>query len=238
MADKSNPLKGEQLLFEPHIVTPIALPLWIDLGAVAVGSVYGATLATQRKAPLVGVLLMGMLFGFGGSIIRDLLLNAPLNPLVQSRYVPMAAASSIVGAIFGNRILKPKRVFYFLDALVIGMFVVIGAEKSLIFHMPIGSVIFIGTLTAIGGGILGDILTGQKPDIMTRGPWLASVALFGAIWFVIWYEQGWIKFAELSTIAVVVFLRGMSLWRGWDAPTPDDLKPKAWVGRNKDKASN
>lgn len=225
------------MLFEPQIVEPIALPLWIDLGAVAVGSVYGATLATSRKAPLVGVLLMGMLFGFGGSIIRDLLLNAPINPLTQGRYVPTAALSSIIGAVFGNQILKPRRVFYTLDALVIGMFVVIGAEKSLIYGMPLGSVIFIGTLTAVGGGILGDILTGQKPDIMTRGPWLASVALFGAIWFVIWYEQSFIEFAELSTIAIVILIRGMSLWRGWDAPTPDDLKPSAWVGRTKRSAN-
>lgn len=219
--------------FEPQLVEPIALPLWIDLGAVALGAIYGAALATSRKAPLVGVLLMGMLLGFGGSIIRDILLNAPINPLVKPDYVPTAAIFSLVGAVFGNQILKPKRLFYTLDALVIGMFVVIGVEKALIYNMPIGSVIFIGTLTAIGGGILGDILTGNKPDIMTRGPWLASSAFLGAIWFVIWYQQYMIQFAELSTIAVVTVMRGLSLWRGWEAPTPEDLKPKAWVERTK-----
>jgi uncharacterized membrane protein YeiH len=227
------PVTGVTVQFEPQIVTPIALPLWIDLGAVAVGAIYGATLATSRKAPLVGVLFMGMLLGFGGSIIRDLLLNAPINPLMQSRYVPTAAFFSIVGAVIGNQILKFKKVFYGLDAVVIGMFVVIGAEKALIFGMPLGSVIFIGTLTAIGGGILGDVLTGKTPDIMSRGPWLASVALFGAIWFVFWYELGVIQFAELSTIAIVIAIRGMSLWRGWDAPMPDDLKPKVWVERTR-----
>ena len=227
------PATGVTVQLEPQIVSPIALPLWIDLGAVAVGAIYGATLATSRKAPLVGVLLMGMLLGFGGSIIRDILLNAPINPLVKSWYVPTAALFALIGAIFGNQILKPKRLFYGLDALVIGMFVVIGAEKALIYNMPIGSVIFIGTLTAIGGGLLGDVLTGKTPDVMTRGPWLASVALFGAIWFVIWYQQGFTQFAELSTIILVVIIRGMSLWRGWDAPTPDDLKPKTWVERTK-----
>lgn len=223
--------------FEPQLVDPISLPLWIDLGAVAVGAIYGATLATSRKAPLVGVLLMGMLLGFGGSIIRDLLLDAPINPLIQPFHVPVAAGSAIIGAVFGQRILEPKQLFYALDALVIGMFVVIGAEKALIYNMPIGSVIFIGTLTAIGGGILGDILTGNKPDIMTRGPWLASSAFLGAIWFVIWYEQGFIQFAELSTIVIVIAMRGLSLWRGWEAPTPEDLKPKAWVARTKRKGN-
>lgn len=222
---------------EPQLLDPISLPLWIDLGSVAIGAVYGATLATSRKAPLVGVLLMGILLGFGGSVIRDLLLDAPINPLIQPFHLPVAAGSAIVGAIFGQQILKPKRLFYALDALVIGMFVVIGAEKALIYNMPIGSVIFIGTLTAIGGGILGDILTGHKPDIMTRGPWLASSAVLGAIWFVIWFEQDLVQFAELSTILLVAAMRGLSLWRGWEAPTPDDLKPKAWVERTKRKTN-
>lgn len=218
---------------DPNFVTPNALPPLLDIGAVAVGSIYGATLATSRKAPIVGVLLIGILFGFGGSIIRDLLLNTQIAPLVHGRYLTAAVISSLIGAVFGNQILKPKRLFYLLDALVMGMFVVIGAEKALIYGMPMGSVIFIGTLTAIGGGILADILSGQKPDVMTSGPWMASVALLGAIWFIFWYDLNFVIFAEASTVILVTFVRGMSLWRGWQAPMPEDLKPKTWVERTK-----
>lgn len=219
-------------------MAPIALPPILDIGAVAVGAVYGATVATSRKAPLVGVLLMGILLGFGGSIIRDLLLNVAVNPLAHGRYMTTAVVSALIGALFGNRILKQRRMFFFIDALVTGMFVVIGAEKALIFNMPISSVIFIGTITAIGGGLLGDMLLGQEADLMSQGPWSASVALVGAIWFTIVYQLGYVGVAEATTIALVTFIRTMSLERGWQAPTPDDLKPKTWVERTKRIKSN
>lgn len=218
---------------EPVITAPITLPPLLDIGAVVVGAIYGATVATSRKAPLVGVLLMGIMLGFGGSIIRDILLNVAVNPLAHGRYMTTAVISAIVGALFGSRILRHKRIFYSMDALVTGMFVVIGAEKALIMHMPISSVIFIGTITAIGGGLIGDILLGQQADLMSRGPWSASVALVGAIWFTIVYKFGYVGLAEVTTVLVVLFFRGMALLRGWQAPTPEDLNPKTWVERTK-----
>jgi uncharacterized membrane protein YeiH len=61
--------------FETTFITPGVLPLWLDIGAVALGALFGATLANSRQAPLLGELLVGILLGFGGSMIRDILLN-------------------------------------------------------------------------------------------------------------------------------------------------------------------
>jgi len=54
------------MILEPTIISPGVLPLWLDIGAVALGAVFGATLANSRQAPLLGVLLVGILLGFGG----------------------------------------------------------------------------------------------------------------------------------------------------------------------------
>ena len=67
--------------FEPTFITPGALPLWLDIGAVALGAIFGATLANSRQAPLLGVLLVGILLGFGGSMIRDILLNTEISSI-------------------------------------------------------------------------------------------------------------------------------------------------------------
>ena len=42
------------LPLEPTFITPGVLPLWLDVGAVALGAVFGATLANSRQAPLLG----------------------------------------------------------------------------------------------------------------------------------------------------------------------------------------
>ena len=214
---------------ELNLVEPGAIPLWLDLGAVALGAIYGATLATSRNAPLIGVLLVSVLMGFGGSMLRDIMLNTSINALTHGRYMTTVMVCTIIGALMGNRLLQPTWLILMLDALVMGLFVVIGTEKAYLFGMPTSASIFIGTITAIGGGILADLLLGQRPDIMSRGPWSASIALVCACWFVLAYSQGWRGFAEVSSIALAVLLKGMVLWRGWEAPMPEHLKSVDWI---------
>jgi uncharacterized membrane protein YeiH len=84
---------------ESTFITPGVLPLWLDIGAAALGALFGATLANSRQAPLLGVLLVGILLGFGGSMIRDILLNTDINALVHGRYITTAVIASIIGAL-------------------------------------------------------------------------------------------------------------------------------------------
>ena len=58
-----------------QLVTPHSLPLWLDLGSIAIGAIYGATLATARRAPLIGVFIVAVLMGVDGGMIRDILLE-------------------------------------------------------------------------------------------------------------------------------------------------------------------
>jgi uncharacterized membrane protein YeiH len=83
-------------------------------------------------------------------MIRDILLNTDINALVHGRYITTAVIASIMGALLGDLLLKPRWLFTMLDATVMGLFAVIGTEKALLFGMPISSALFIGTLTAIG----------------------------------------------------------------------------------------
>lgn len=216
---------------ELNLIQPGAIPLWLDLGAVALGALYGATIATQRKAPFIGVMLVAVLLGFGGSMLRDILLNAPINALTHGRYMSTVMICTLVGAMFGHRLLRPAWLIMLLDAVVMGLFVGIGTEKAFLFGMPTSSSVFIGTITAIGGGILADLLLGDKPDIMSRGPWSASIALVCSFYFVTVYGAGWHLFAELSTVLLAVAIKALAVWRSWDAPMPEHLTSTEWLRR-------
>lgn len=221
------------LVIEVVATTPAQLPPLIDLGAVALGAVYGATLATSRKAPLIGVLIVSVMMGVGGSILRDLLLNTDVNVLVHGRYMTTVMVGALVGAVIGNKLLRPLWLILMLDAIVMGMFVVLGTEKAFLFGMSNTSSIFIGTVAAIGGGILSDVLLGQQPDIMSRGPWNASIALVCAGWFTIFANFDMITFAEITTVILATSIKGMALWRGWEAPMPEHLLPTEWIKRTR-----
>lgn len=219
---------------EMNLIAPGVIPLWLDLGAVALGALYGATVATARKAPLIGVLLVSVLLGFGGSMLRDIMLNAPINALTHGRYMSTVMVCTVIGALFGHRLLRPRWLIGVLDAIVMGLFVGIGTEKAYLYGMPTSSSVLIGTITAIGGGIMADLLLGDKPDIMSRGPWSASIALVSSFYFVTVYGAGWHLFAELSTVVLAVIIKALALWRGWDAPMPEHLTSLEWMRRQRE----
>lgn len=205
------------------------LPFALDIFSVSIGSIFGATIASARRTPLIGVLIVAVFMGMGGSILRDILLNAPLNSLVHPQYIISALICTVVGAVAGHWLLKPRWLILMMDTVVMGLFVVLGTEKAFMFGMPPMSAVFIGMITAIGGGIVADLLLGQKPDIMSPGPWNASIALVGAFWFVFTANMGNLKFAEYTTIALCVGIRGMVLWRKWEAPLPEHLTSTKWM---------
>jgi hypothetical protein len=40
-----------------------------------------------------------------------------------------------------------------------------------------------------------------------------------------------LRFAEISSIGLCVLLRAMAIWRGWEAPHAEHLKPNTWIKR-------
>ena len=75
------------------------IPLWADLLAVGVGSLQGALFAAgfrDRRLDLLGVAIIGIATGFGGGILRDVLLGAtPPDSLVDGRYLAIAGGGVV-----------------------------------------------------------------------------------------------------------------------------------------------
>ena len=93
-----------------------------------------------------------------------------------------------------------------LDAVTLGFFTVIGAQKAQLAGLPSASVVFIGTVTAVGGAVIRDVLLAQRADIVQPGPYNAVAA---------------------TVIVLVAVLRVLSVWRGWEAPVAVDLPQRA-----------
>ena len=78
------------------------IPLWIDLLAVGIGSMQGAAFAAQfrdRRLDLLGVAVIGIAVGFGGGLIRDILLNQVPLALQSNWYLPVATGAALVGML-------------------------------------------------------------------------------------------------------------------------------------------
>jgi uncharacterized membrane protein YeiH len=162
------------------VIHPLQVPLWIDLTAVVVGALAGASVAARQQMDAFGALLLAVIMGLGGGIVRDLLLG--LRPIaVNNRYyLPTVAAAALGGFLFASLVRRFERTFALLDAMSVGLFTIVGVEKALLYDLPYVSAIFIGVSAAVGGGLLVDLVAGRPVEVIHRGPWNATAALVGA----------------------------------------------------------
>src|SRR6478736_169582 len=156
------------------------IPLWIDLLAVGIGSVQGAAFAAQfrdRRLDLLGVAIIGIATGFGGGIIRDILLNQVPLALQSNWYLPVATVAALIGMLLQRVVHRLGVTINVLDAVTIGMFGAIGTTKALALGLPVVPAIF-GTTTLVVLDALGvDVfVAGLVCVIVTFGVRVLAVA--------------------------------------------------------------
>jgi len=168
-----------------------ALPLYVDLAAVGVGAFAGALFAIfNKRFDLIGVIAIAIMTGLGGGLIRDLFLGVGRPSALQdNNYIITVVAAVLISLLLGrwyhsSRSLATKIVTA-LDSIAMGLFAVAGTYKALIFNAPVTVAILLGVITAVGGGVLRDVLARRTPAIFTGGPLYATATFIGASLFVV-----------------------------------------------------
>ena len=208
----------------------LRVPGAVDLAAIVIGALTGGLLAAREGFAVSGVLLLAVSGGLGGGLIRDVLLaDGPPVALTNPTYLPTVAVTAGVTFYFSGWLSRLTRLLVGLDALTLGFFTVIGAQKAQLAELPSASVVFIGTVTAVGGAVIRDVLLAQRADIVQPGPYNAVAALLGAAALTV--LAGPLGLPPLPVAALVIglvaALRVLSVWRGWEAPVAVDLPQRA-----------
>jgi len=208
----------------------LRIPSAVDLAAIVIGALTGGLLAAREGFAVSGVLLLAVSGGLGGGLIRDVLLaDGPPVAMTNPAYLPTVAVTAMVTFFFSGWLSRLTGLLVVLDAVTLGFFTVIGAQKAQLAGLPSASVVFIGTVTAVGGAVIRDMLLAQRADIVQPGPYNAVAALIGAT--VLSVLAGPLGMPALPVAAIVIVLvaalRVLSVWRGWEAPVAVDLPQRA-----------
>jgi uncharacterized membrane protein YeiH len=204
----------------------LRIPAAVDLAAIVIGALTGGLLAAREGFAVSGVLLLAVSGGLGGGLIRDVLLgDLPPVALTNRAYLPTVAIAAAVTFYFSGWLSRLTALLVGLDAVTLGFFTVIGAQKAQLVGLPSASVVFVGTVTAVGGALIRDVLLAQRAEIVQPGPYNAVAALIGATALTI--LAGPLGVDPLPVAATVIVLvtalRVLSVWRGWQAPVAVDL---------------
>lgn len=189
----------------------------------------GAYVGIKKNMDLFGVSVLGLTAATGGGVIRDLLLGnfPPLvfkNPVyalsaigVSLLCFVLAAKTKLFAGGGGNNAMH--RLILVADSAGLGLFAVIGVKVAAEaagrpnFFMTV----FVGTVTAVGGGVMRDLLAGGVPFIFMKHIYATS-ALAGALVCAL----GWNLFGNIVSMAagacLVFSLRLLAAFYKWNLP--------------------
>jgi uncharacterized membrane protein YeiH len=194
----------------------------VDLVGVFVGALTGALVGRRYRYDIMGHWFLALASGLGGGLLRDMMLqDGPPLALTVPAYLPTVLVATATAALFGQRIDQLKRSITFLDAFALANFAVAGALRTLDAGLGVWPAIVLGIITAVGGGLIRDMMTGQTPAIFQKTELYGLVALAVAIMVILLRELGSPReITVVISIAFGLFLRLGSLRWGWTSWEP------------------
>lgn len=195
-------------------------PLWADLAAVAVGSLQGALFAAGfKRIDLLGVAIVGIASGIGGGFLRDILLGVTPAAFSENAYLIAATAAAFAGMLLPRLFRRVDPVVTVFDAVSIGMFGAIGATKALAMGLPVVPALFIGTVSAVGGGVIRDVMLNIPIALMHVGSLYAVAAMAGIAVLLGALALGApVLWASIACVIVTAAVRLLAVRFGWSLP--------------------
>lgn len=176
---------------------------WLDIFGIVVFALSGALAAGKYQLDPFGVVVLASVTAVGGGTIRDIILQTPVFWTIQPFYLYIILITAILTIIFIRRPKRiPKRFLLVADAIGLALFSVLGTQKSLSLGAPIPVAIIMGTITAVAGGMIRDIICNVIPMIL-RQEIYAIAALLGGSLFIFLQFLGW-----EDDVALVVAITG------------------------------
>ncbi|MDR2593318.1 MAG: trimeric intracellular cation channel family protein [Fibromonadaceae bacterium] len=185
----------------------------LDLLGTFAFAIIGGVKAARRGMDWFGVIVLSIVTGTGGGLIRDALLgNHPPLAFNKPAYVILCIFAGVLVIVAQNKITKYWLLVMIIDAIGLGTFTAIGAIHTENAGAGGVAIICIAVLTAVGGGMLRDILANEIPQVL-KSDFYATAALIGGFFFWIFglftAEHHAIKVVGTITITIILRLYAM-----------------------------
>lgn len=193
------------------LVGQFEFPLIYNLIATFLFALTGVILATKRGYDIIGVGILALVAGAGGGLIRDgiFLQNGPPLFIQSPQFIAAIFLAILLGSFAYHVVKRFNGLFFVADALGLGIYGIIGAQMTINNGLGLMAAIIVGFTSAIGGGVLRDVLTKKEPVIFFPGQYYAAAALFGIVTFLLLATKLQLnaQFSAIVAIAVTFFMR-------------------------------
>lgn len=177
----------------------------IEFAGTFAFAISGIRLASAKNFDWFGAFVVGFVTAIGGGTLRDLFLNVTPFWMLSSVYLWCTVVALFFVIAFRKLLVHLNNTFFWFDSIGLGLFVVVGVEKTMEMGFPFWVIIIMGTITGIFGGIIRDILINEIPIIFTQELYAVACIIGGAVFCLLMYLNVPLTIVEIAT-AVTVFL--------------------------------
>ncbi|MFI0814217.1 trimeric intracellular cation channel family protein [Streptomyces sp. NPDC021098] len=210
-----------------ELVTPSVQHAFEVVG-IFVFAISGALLAVRKNFDVFGMAVLAEATALGGGVFRDLVIGAvPPAAFTDLGYFFTPLAATVIVFFLHPQVERITRAVGVFDAAGLGLFCVEGTVKAHQHGLGLTSSVTLGMATAVGGGVLRDVLAHEVPSLLRWDRDLYAVpAIVGASIAALLIHFDALSGATSALAAVVAFVvRLMAMRYGWRAP-------RAWNRRS------
>jgi uncharacterized membrane protein YeiH len=156
----------------------------LGMFSIGVFAVTGVIATRHKNLDIFSIVFLGAVTALGGGTIRDIILGSyPIYWVNDLWYLWVAVAVSL-SAFFVLRSLSNRyQLLLYLDALGMALFSIMATAHTLSLGFSASIAVVMGLITAIFGGILRDLLSGN-PSLLLSKEMYATPILLGVSLFV------------------------------------------------------
>jgi uncharacterized membrane protein YeiH len=203
----------------------------IDYAGTFAFAISGIRLASAKRFDWFGAYVVGLVTAIGGGTIRDLLLNVTPFWMLQPSYLVVTALALFFVIVFGKQLIRLTNTFFIFDAIGLGLFVVVGIEKSLAAQFPFWVAISMGMITGSAGGIIRDILINEVPLIFRKDIYALACVVGGLVYFACFQLNTTAILTQILSASSVIVTRvlavkyhiSLPVLKGHDDETPSKI---------------
>ena len=194
----------------------------LDLAGVLANAVLGGVIARRERFDPIGFVVLATLTGLGGGFIRDTLLQAgPPVALTDPAYLLTALLGALIAYLLQVEGRAWDGTWPVVDALALGCWASVGAQKTLDTGLGWLPAILLGTITATGGGLVRDVVLRRVPGILGGNTLYATSAIAASATQVAASAIGYPVAGSRVALIIGAGLVLLARRRGWMLPDAD-----------------
>lgn len=209
----------------------------IDYTGTFAFAISGLRMASAKQFDLFGAFIVGMVTAVGGGTLRDIMIGHSPFWMTQWIYIAIVLFSVLMFSFMHRIIDRIANTIFLFDTIGLGLFTVVGFQKTLDAGFPFWAANIMGMCTGAAGGVIRDILINEVPLIFRRDIY-AMACMVGGIFYTNAIIMGMEPVvAQIGCAIVVIAIRLLAVRYHWQLPLlkayrlrmsilPEDAKKK------------